>query len=86
MDRTTDTMRVTVSLRSILAKYRPDPKDRKPFSMELDQGATVADVLEARDIPPKLAHLTFVDKTRADHDTALHEGAEVDVYPPIAGG
>jgi hypothetical protein len=81
-----DTISVTVSLRSILAKYRPDPKDREPFPVELDEGATVADALAARGVPPKLAHLVFVDKTRADHQSPLHDGAELDVYPPIAGG
>lgn len=81
-----DTMTVTVSLRSILAKYRPNPKDREPFPLELGEGATVGDALAAREVPPKLAHLVFVDKTRADHATTLHDGAELDVYPPIAGG
>jgi molybdopterin converting factor small subunit len=82
----TDTITVTVSLRSILAKYRPDPKDRQPFHLELEAGATVADVLAERGVPIKLAHLVFVDKTRADQDATLHDGAELEVYPPIAGG
>lgn len=77
---------ICVTLRSILARYRPDTKDRRPFALELDAGASVADVLAARGVPPKLAHLVFVDRVRSGHDTVLHDGAEVDVYPPIAGG
>ncbi len=77
---------VSVALRSILAKFRPEPKNREPFAVELDAGATVADVLAARGVPPKLAHLVFVDRVRGSHDTVLHDGALLEVYPPIAGG
>jgi molybdopterin converting factor small subunit len=81
-----DKITVSVTLRSILSKYRPNPKDRTPFAVELDAGATVADVLAARGVPPKIAHLVFVDRVRRDHDTVLHNGASLDIYPPIAGG
>ena len=77
---------VSVILRSILAKFRPDRKNREPFPVELGEGATVADLLAARGIPPKLAHLAFVDRVRVGHDTVLRDGARVDLYPPIAGG
>lgn len=81
-----ESITVTVAFRSILARFRPDPKDREPFAVELTPGATVSDVLAQRDVPPKLAHLVFVNRVRAPHDTVLEDGAQVDVYPPIAGG
>ena len=77
---------VSVTLRSILARFRPRRKDREPFAVELEAGATVADVLAARKIPPKLAHLVFVDRVRCAHDTRLRDEARVDIFPPIAGG
>ncbi|MFW6161535.1 MAG: MoaD/ThiS family protein [Planctomycetota bacterium] len=77
---------VTVALRSILARYRPNPEDRAPFAVQLDQGATVGDLLDRLRIDPRLAHLVFVDHVRRDRDAPLENGASVDVFPPIAGG
>jgi len=77
---------VRVSLRSLLARYRPDPKDRKPFAVQLPAGATVSDLLAALAVPEKVARLVFVDHVRSDGATPLRDGAMVDVFPPIAGG
>ena len=77
---------VMVSLRSILARYRPNRKDRKPFPVELEVGATVADLLAKLGVSDKLVHLVFVDHVRADHAKVLEDDAAVDIFPPIAGG
>jgi len=77
---------VQVSLRSILAKFRPDPKDRRPFAVRLPTGATVADLVAALRMPEKLARLVFVDHVRSEGTAVLRDGAIVDIYPPVAGG
>jgi len=77
---------VEVTLRSILAKYRPDPKDRKPFPCRLTAGSTVGDLLATLGIPEGVARLVFVDHVRCDPSAVLGDGAKVDVFPPIAGG
>jgi len=77
---------VAVTLRSILAKFRPDPKDRKPFPVRLGEGGTVADLVEALRVPDQLAKLVFVDHVRSDRSAVLRDGACVDIFPPIAGG
>jgi len=77
---------VTVSLRSILARFRPDPRDRTPFPVELEAGATVADLLGKLRVHEKLTHLVFVDHVRSDRSAVLADGAAVDIFPPIAGG
>lgn len=77
---------VQVTLRSILGKYRPDPKDRKPFPRQLPAGSTVKDLLAALGVPDGVAKLVFVDHVRCDPPEVLHDGAGVDVFPPIAGG
>lgn len=77
---------VQVTLRSILAKYRPDPKDRRPFLRQMPAGSTVRDLLKALGVPEEIAKLVFVDHVRRDADAPLHDGAAVDVFPPIAGG
>ncbi|MFP4056723.1 MAG: MoaD/ThiS family protein [Candidatus Brocadiia bacterium] len=77
---------VEVTLRSILAKFRPDPRSREPFSVRLPQGATVGDLVERLGVDEKLAKLIFVDHVRCDRDAALEDGARVDIFPPVAGG
>ncbi len=81
-----DTITVTVSLRSILARFRPKPKDRTPFPVQLDAGATAGDLLDKLKVDPKLTHLIFIDHVRSDRGAVLADGAELDVFPPIAGG
>jgi len=85
-DSDSSTISVSVSLRSILARFRPDPKDRKPFAVTLDEGATVGDLLAKLKVDPKLTHLIFVDHVRTSSDAVLADGADIDIFPPIAGG
>jgi len=77
---------VQVTLRSILGKYRPDPRDRAPFARELPAGSTVRDLLASLGVPEALAKLVFVNHVRSDPAVVLPDGAQVDVFPPIAGG
>jgi len=77
---------VAVTLRSILRKFRPDPKDRNPFPVRLAEGGTVADLIHRLGVHEKLAKLVFVDHVRADSTMELRDGSRVDIFPPIAGG
>jgi len=77
---------VTVSLRATLAKYRPDPACREPFSVSLSGGATVADLADARGMPRPFHGLVTVNGTQADVDTVLSNDAIVDMFPPLGGG
>lgn len=79
-------IKVQVMLRSVLARYRPDPQDRQPFTVELPAGSTVRDLLASLGVPEEIARLVFVDHVRSDPAAVLREGAAVDVFPPIAGG
>jgi molybdopterin converting factor small subunit len=73
-------------LRSILGQYRPDPKDRKPFPRQLPAGSTVRDLLAGLGVPEAVARLVFMNHVRCDPTAEVPDGAEVDVFPPIAGG
>ena len=77
---------VHVTLRSVLAKYRPDPKDRGPFTVQLSARGTVSEMLAALGVPDTVAKLVFVDHVRCEGSDLLRDGATVDVFPPIAGG
>jgi molybdopterin converting factor small subunit len=77
---------VAVTLRSILRKFRPDPKDRNPFPVRLAAGSTVADLTHKLGVHEKLAKLVFVDHVRVGRGEQLSDGSRVDIFPPIAGG
>jgi sulfur carrier protein ThiS len=77
---------VQVMLRSVLAKYRPDPENRKPFAVQLPAGSTVSALLAGLGVPEGVAKLVFVDHVRQDGGSALCDGASVEIYPPVAGG
>ena len=77
---------VSVTLRSILRKFRPNPKDRSAFPVRLEPGSTIANLTDKLGVHEKLAKLVFVDHVRCDRATVLHDGARVDIFPPIAGG
>ena len=86
MSEADNTITVSVVLRSILAKFRPDPKNRAPFPVQLATGATVGDLIAKLGAPPEIARLIFVNHVRCDYDAILPDGASVEVFPPIAGG
>ena len=77
---------VQVKLRSVLGKFRPNPTDRAPFSVEITAGATVGDLIREQGIPERLAKLVVIDLARVDLDAELRDGVLVEVFPPIAGG
>ena len=63
--------------------------------LELHDGATVADLLHtlrarggvwAAELAPERAWRVAVDQEVAGPETALREGAEVAVFPPVTGG
>ena len=84
-------MKITFQLYAMLADHLPD-EARKTNSLEIEvpSGRTVAEVIEAFNLPPKLVHLVLVNGNfvppaeRAGR--ALAEGDILAIWPPIAGG
>ena len=37
-------------------------------------------------VDPKLTYLIFIDHVRTKPDAVLADGADIDIFPPIAGG
>ncbi len=66
--------------------------DRSETSLELPEGATVAQLRKALQekhpqLQPLLAHALFaIDNEYASDDSRLPEGAEVACIPPVSGG
>ena len=77
-------MRIRVQLESYLDQYATgdDPK----FSLDIADGATVADVLRKLMIPIDQASVLALDDEAVEIGQTLKEGDRLTVIPPVAGG
>ena len=84
-------MRITLKLYAMLSDCLPD-EARKTNSVALDigPGMTVAQLIGAHNLPPRLCHLVLIDgvfippEQRAQR--ALVDGETLAIWPPVAGG
>jgi len=80
-------MRIELNLYASLARFRPDEKGGSGGNtVEVDEGTTIADLLEALKVPINHVKLIFVNGIHAKGDHVLKEGDRVGVFPPVAGG
>ena len=77
-------MRVTVRAFANLRDYAPERRER--FELGLADGATVAAVLAAMRLPPAVQAVLLVNGRRAEAGTALADGDEITLFPPMEGG
>jgi sulfur carrier protein ThiS len=84
-------MDITFKLFATLTDYLPPHARRSNvMNMEVDDGATIAQIIEPFGMPDKLVHLVLVNGTyiqpeaRASH--VLSDGDVLAIWPPIAGG
>ena len=79
-------MHVQVKLYANLRRYRPDLGHGEAAHLELPQGATLRDLLEALGIPEHETKQCFINAIIRRSDHVLKEGDEIGIFPPIAGG
>ena len=84
-------MRITFKLFATLQDYLPpEGKKTNALTLELQEGTTVAQVVERFSLPQKLVHLVLIDGNfvpPAERDgRALREGETLAIWPPVAGG
>jgi molybdopterin converting factor small subunit len=77
-------MKVHVSLFANLRDY--SPVGRGSFDLDLDEGATVADLAAALHIPPAVEAVVLVNGRRAEPATPLGPQDAVTLFPPMEGG
>lgn len=83
--------RVTFKLFATLQDYLPaEAKKTNALTLDLDEGTTVAQVVERFALPLKLVHLVLIDGTfvpPADRaGRVLRDGETLAIWPPVAGG
>jgi molybdopterin converting factor small subunit len=77
-------MKVHVSLFANLRDY--SPAGEGSFELGLAAGATVADLVAALHIPPKVQAVVLVNGRRAEPATSLAPEDAVTLFPPMEGG
>ncbi len=80
---------VSVKLYGVLRRRRPDSAagaPHQPFTFELPNGAGVDDLTTRLGISRGSVHAIAVNGQAAAAETALHDGDEVRLFPPSAGG
>jgi molybdopterin converting factor small subunit len=76
---------------AVTVRYWAGAKRAAGVEAESLTAATLAELRAVLAARPQLANIAavasfLVDGRRADDDAVLHDGAEVDVLPPFAGG
>ncbi len=79
-------MKIDVRLFANLADYLPSGAHGDTATLDLPEGATVADVVRRLALPDDLPRLMLVNGRDADAGHRLSPGDVVSVIPPLAGG
>jgi len=78
-------MHVTVKLHGALRKFMPTGASDGAM-LDLHEGASVADVIARLGIPPGHAGMIISGDDQIESTSLLHDGQEVSLFPPLAGG
>ena len=79
-------MEVTVVCFGAMREYLPEGARGNRGKLDLEGADTLGDLVDQMGAPRRLVFAVLVDGERADMSRKLHEGAEVTLMPPFAGG
>ncbi len=77
---------VNVKLFATLRDLYPHLGIGEALPVELEAGATIADLLRRLNLPRKEVKLVYVNGRLRHDDTVLQPRDEIGIFPPIAGG
>ena len=77
-----DIITITIDLHSTLSQYRRSESG----VMDVERGASIADLLTQLASPPELGLTIFIDGQRVSPKTSLHGGEEIKIFPLMGGG
>jgi molybdopterin synthase sulfur carrier subunit len=78
---------ITVNVRLFASLRRYQPKGQSaPVAVRLRQGAVVGDLIAALGIPAESTGIVVSDDQHLELTSPLRDGAEVSLFPPLAGG
>lgn len=80
-------MRIEARLYATLSKYQPEYHAGDVMALDLAEGTTIRQLLEAElGVPPDEVKTVFVNGAIRDFDQPLSDGDRVGIFPPVAGG
>jgi|WetSurMetagenome_2_1015567.scaffolds.fasta_scaffold826336_1 molybdopterin converting factor small subunit len=79
-------IRVKVKLFGTLRKYAPGYDQEKGLDVTLAEGETVQNLLDTLGIPEDEARLFFIGGAIKKLTDRLHDGDEISLFLPMAGG
>jgi molybdopterin converting factor small subunit len=79
-------MFVTIVCFGAMREYLPESADGNRARIEISDDASLGDLVDTMGAPRRLVHSALVDGERTELSRPLHEGAEVTLMPPFAGG
>ena len=84
-------MKITFKLYASLTDYLPaESRYGNRVTLELDEGTSIAQVIEPFGLPQKMVHLVLVNGVYVAPaerlSRVLNEGDVLAIWPPIAGG
>ncbi len=74
-------MKVKIKLFASLRKFGPDEQ-----VVDLPENSTIDDAINSLNLPEKIALLRIVNGEHRPAKHILHDGDELALFPPIAGG
>ena len=80
-------MKIQLRLFASLSKYLPEPGKPDFLNwLDIEEGTSIADVLNHLKIPENQPTILFVNGLHAYKTTILKNGDRVGIFPPLAGG
>ena len=79
-------MKVDVICFGAMRTYLPAESSDNRAEVDVAAGGRVGDLVDALGAPRRLVFALLIDGRQATLEDALHEGAEVTLMPPFAGG
>ena len=83
-------MKITLKLFASLGDLLPSEAKSNAIEIDIDETATLNEIIQRFRIPPKMAHLVLINGVYsypAERDTAtLKPGDVLAIWPPVAGG
>jgi len=79
-------MQIEVKLFANFQEFLPPGSQKYGFTLEVDEGTTISQVLEKLQISQSIPMITIVNGLHRKTDEALAPGDVLSVFPPVAGG